>query len=58
MLARNEAAEQITETFDRLGGSTPVLALVESALGIEEAVSIGRAREIERPAATFGVEPA
>ena len=44
MLAKTEAAEQVTETFDRLGGSTPVLALVESALGIEEAVSIARAR--------------
>ena len=44
MMAKTEAAEQVTETFDRLGGSTPVLALVESALGIEEAVSIARAR--------------
>lgn len=44
MLAKTEAAEHVTETFDRLGGSTPVLALVESALGIEEAVSIARAR--------------
>lgn len=44
MLAKTEAAEHVTETFDRLGGSTPVLALVESALGIEEAVGIARAR--------------
>ena len=44
MLAKTEAAEHVTETFDRLGGATPVLALVESALGIEEAVSIARAR--------------
>jgi len=44
MLAKTEAAEHVTETFDRLGGSTPVLALVESALGIEEAVHIARAR--------------
>ena len=44
VLAKTEAAEQVTETVDRLGGSTPVLALVESALGIEEAVSIARAR--------------
>ncbi len=44
MLAKTEAGEHVTETFDRLGGSTPVLALVESALGIEEAVSIARAR--------------
>jgi citrate lyase subunit beta/citryl-CoA lyase len=44
MLAKTEAAEHVSETFDRLGGSTPVLALIESALGIEEAVSIARAR--------------
>ncbi|NQX29487.1 CoA ester lyase [Microbacteriaceae bacterium VKM Ac-2854] len=44
MLAKTEAAEHVTETFDRLGGQTPVLALVESALGIEEAVSIAKAR--------------
>jgi citrate lyase subunit beta / citryl-CoA lyase len=44
MLAKVEAAEHVTETFDRLGGSTPVLALVESALGIEEAVRIASAR--------------
>ena len=44
MLAKTEAAEHVTETFDRLGGATPVLALVESALGIEEAVHIASAR--------------
>jgi citrate lyase subunit beta/citryl-CoA lyase len=44
VLAKTEAGEQVTETFDRLGGATPVLALVESALGIEEAVSIAKAR--------------
>ncbi len=44
MLAKTEAGEHVTETFDRLGGSTPVLALVESALGIEESTSIARAR--------------
>lgn len=44
VLAKTEAGEHVTETFDRLGGSTPVLALIESALGIEEAVSIARAR--------------
>jgi len=44
MLAKTEAAQDVTETFDRLGGRTPVLALVESALGIEEAVHIARAR--------------
>ena len=44
MLAKTEAAEHVTETFDRLGGATPVLALVESALGIEESVRIAQAR--------------
>ena len=44
MLAKAESAEQVTETFDRLGGATPVLALIESALGIEEAPQIARAR--------------
>ena len=44
MLAKTEAAEHVTETFDRLGGSLKVLALVESALGIEEAVHIAKAR--------------
>jgi citrate lyase subunit beta/citryl-CoA lyase len=44
MLAKTEAPDHVTETFDRLGGKTPVLALIESALGIEEAVAIARAR--------------
>lgn len=44
MLAKAEAAAHVTETFDRLGGSTPVIALVESALGIEDAAAIARAR--------------
>jgi citrate lyase subunit beta/citryl-CoA lyase len=44
VLAKTEAAEHVTETFDRLGGATRVLALVESALGIEESVAIARAR--------------
>jgi citrate lyase subunit beta/citryl-CoA lyase len=44
MLAKTEAAEHVTETFDRLGGSLKVLALVESALGIEEAVHVAKAR--------------
>ncbi|MCU1437072.1 MAG: CoA ester lyase [Naasia sp.] len=44
MLAKTEDGAHVTETFDRLGGNTPVLALVESALGIEEAVAIARAR--------------
>jgi citrate lyase subunit beta/citryl-CoA lyase len=44
MLAKTEAAAHVSETFDRLHGVTPVIALVESALGIEEAASIARAR--------------
>lgn len=44
MLAKAEAAAHVSETFDRLRGTTPVIALVESALGIEEAASIARAR--------------
>lgn len=44
MLAKTEAAAHVTETFDRLHGVTPVIALVESALGIEEAAAIARAR--------------
>lgn len=44
VLAKTEVPEHVTETFDRLGGDTPVLALVESALGIEQAVAIARAR--------------
>jgi citrate lyase subunit beta/citryl-CoA lyase len=44
MLAKVEAGEHVTATFERLGGSTPVLPLVESALGIESAVEIARAR--------------
>ena len=44
VLAKTEAGEQVTETFEGLGGETPVVALVESALGIEEARSIACAR--------------
>jgi citrate lyase subunit beta/citryl-CoA lyase len=44
MLAKAESPAHVTETFDRLKGTTPVIPLVESALGIEEAASIARAR--------------
>ena len=44
MLAKTESAEQITDTFERLGGRTPIIALVESAQGIEEATRIASAR--------------
>ena len=44
LLAKTEAAEHVTETYDRLGGTVPVLPLIESAVGIEAAVSIAGAR--------------
>lgn len=44
MLAKVEDAAQVEATFDALGGETPVVALVESALGIEEARNIACAR--------------
>ena len=43
MLAKTESADQVVDTVQRLGGHVPVIPLVESALGIEEAVSIARA---------------
>jgi citrate lyase subunit beta/citryl-CoA lyase len=43
MLAKAESPAQVTDTFHRLGGRTPVIPLIESALGIEDAVSIARA---------------
>ncbi|MCZ2402141.1 CoA ester lyase [Paenarthrobacter sp. Z7-10] len=43
MLAKTENAEQVKETFHRLDGKSRVLALVESAVGIEEANNIARA---------------
>jgi citrate lyase subunit beta/citryl-CoA lyase len=44
MLAKVEDASQVEATFEALGGETPVIALVESALGIEEARNIACAR--------------
>jgi citrate lyase subunit beta/citryl-CoA lyase len=44
MLAKTEGPAQVTDTWHRLGGHTPVIALVESALGIEESVSIAKAQ--------------
>lgn len=44
ILAKTEAGNQVTETFDMLGRNTPVIALVESALGIEDAREIACAR--------------
>jgi citrate lyase subunit beta/citryl-CoA lyase len=44
ILAKVEDAAQVEATFDALGGTTPVVALLESALGIEEARNIACAR--------------
>lgn len=44
MLAKTEAGEQVEATYHALGGQTPVVALCESALGIEEAREIACAR--------------
>ena len=44
MLAKAESPAHVSETFDRLRGTIPVIALVESALGIEDAADIARAR--------------
>lgn len=48
VLAKTESPDQVSETVDRLGGTTPVIALIESALGIEEAPAIARARGVFR----------
>ena len=44
MLAKTESPDQVTSSFDRLGGNAPVVALIESALGMEDAAHIARAR--------------
>lgn len=44
MLAKTEGGSQVTETFDMLGRETPVVALIESALGIEDSREIATAR--------------
>lgn len=43
VLAKTEGAAEVSDTFRALGGATRVIALVESALGVEEAVAIARA---------------
>lgn len=43
MLAKTESPDQVVDTVQRLGGDVPVIPLVESALGIEEAVRIATA---------------
>lgn len=44
MLAKTEHADHVTDTWAALGGHTPVLALVESAVGIENATVIASAK--------------
>lgn len=43
MLAKAEAPEHVVHTYQRLGGDTPVVPLVESARGIEAAAEIAAA---------------
>lgn len=44
MLAKTESADQVTESYHRMDGKVPVIPLVESAIGIEEANNIARAQ--------------
>ncbi|PXW35688.1 UNVERIFIED_CONTAM: citrate lyase subunit beta/citryl-CoA lyase [Williamsia faeni] len=48
VLAKTEYPDQVDETFERLGGHTPVIPLIESAMGIENAVDIARCRGVLR----------
>lgn len=48
VLAKAESAAAVIDTYDALGGDIPVIALIESALGIEEAVTIARAPGVAR----------
>lgn len=48
MLAKTEHAEQVEATAERLPAGTAIVALIESALGLEEARPIARAAAIVR----------
>lgn len=48
VLAKTEEAAHVAETSARLGGGAPVVALIESALGIENAAAIARAAGVFR----------
>ena len=48
MLAKTEAGEQAARTYHMLGDRLPVVALIESALGIENAVRIAQAPGVFR----------
>ncbi|ALX65845.1 hypothetical protein AB663_000599 [Microbacterium sp. XT11] len=44
MLAKTESGGQVMDTFNRLGATVPVVALVESAIGLDNATEIARAK--------------
>ncbi|WP_295121937.1 CoA ester lyase [uncultured Leifsonia sp.] len=48
VLAKTEEAAHAAETAERLGGRTPVVALIESALGVENAAAIAQAPGVFR----------
>lgn len=48
MLAKTEFGSQVEDTFNALAGEKPVLALVESGLGIENAREIAEAKGVFR----------
>ncbi|MBD0324465.1 MAG: CoA ester lyase, partial [Aldersonia sp.] len=48
MLAKSESAEQVARTYHALGARLPVIALIESALGVEESVRIAQASGVFR----------
>lgn len=48
MLAKTETPAQVVDTFEALGGRTPVIALVETAVGLENASEIARAEGVVR----------
>lgn len=48
MLAKTEEATQVTETSAALGASLPIVALIESAIGIEAANEIAKSKGVFR----------
>lgn len=48
VLAKTERPDHVDETFERLGGHTPIIPLIESAMGIENAVDIAHRRGVLR----------
>ncbi|MDR6972887.1 citrate lyase subunit beta/citryl-CoA lyase [Leifsonia shinshuensis] len=48
MLAKTESVIDVEDTAQQLGGTTPVIALIESALGIENAVTIAQSGGVFR----------